>query len=113
MSLYDAYAAADSALGWKSEVAARVRDFLERKVAPVGQSVESAVQGIERAVENTFSLSNLRSSLKSLRHWAGRRPHTDPTVDDELEILCQRVFEHKDNGIEDYATHLFSVDMKF
>lgn len=115
MSLYDAYVVADSALGWRGEVATRVRDFLARNRA-AGQSF---LRFVERAVESSLPLERLKdpaavvTGLKSLL----RRLRHDPSIlreSSELETLFQEIIEHgKSETIEEYSTYLFTVETRF
>lgn len=113
MSLYDAYVAADGALGWKSEVAARIRDFLARNKA-VGEGVLSLV---ERAVESTVPFDRVRESLAYLKTLLVRRRAVGPgaqPIDPELEVYFQRILEHGNEGtIEDYPAYMITVDSEF
>ena len=113
MSLYEAYAAADSAAGWKTETAARLRDFLARKMTPVGQGVESALRSVERALESTVSGAGVRSAMEALRAWLSRRRESGlPDGDQrELERLVQQIVDHCDPSIESYSEYLFTIDL--
>jgi hypothetical protein len=117
MSLYDAYVVADSALGWKAEVSARVGDFLARNRA-LGQEV---LRFVERAVEGSLRLADLRESLVALKGLVHRRRESQaPPVPPELEALVERealferIAQHGKKGtIEDYSSYLFAVDSGF
>ena len=115
MSLYEAYGAAESVLGWKAEVIARFRDILERRLAPLGEEVENALRRFERTLGSALSRDKFRSSVETLRSWLRKRRDAKGRnlYDEELEILFQQIIAcGRDEGIENYSRHLFVVDVK-
>lgn len=124
MSVFNAYDALDSSIGWKVEAEARFRRFLERRLVPLGRSVDAFLRGDERSLETSFSADGpparvLLRSLKGLKAWVaarvGRR-HAGvevEAVDPEFERVCARVLEHgRRETIEGYASYLFTIDVK-
>ena len=106
MSFFEAYAASDSAAHWSGDLVARINDFLNRRVSPVGEKLQAAL----RQAEGSLSMSRVRAALRVLTARL-RRQAQDPAVDAGLEAYFTRIRSHgKGRTIEDYSTYLISLD---
>jgi hypothetical protein len=109
---------ADGSIGVRADIAARLRDALERRFG----ALEGTLHQLERAVESGIalggvSLLRLQSRLRELRARIGRRRVEDAlpgAIDSELDRLFAQIRAHgKDDSIEAYGRFVFTVDVTF
>ena len=106
MSVHDASGYASSFFGWRSEIAARLQDFLARKAFTGGEKLTALVHSIENAV----STAGLRVALSDLCAML-RRERVSPEVVNELEALFARIRDAgRKDSIENYGAFLFTVE---
>jgi len=106
MSVHDASGYAASFFGGRSEIVARLQDFLARKASTGSEKLSALVQSIENAV----SMTGLRAALTDLCV-SLRRERVSPEISDEIEMLFARIQESgKRDSIENYGAFLFTVD---
>jgi len=100
-------------LDWKSEIGARIHDFLARKSIPAGEKLGAIVHRIEGAL----SAGSLRGALTDLVRYFKRVNSTNggpggATVS-ETEALFERILVYrKEESIENYGAFLFTVDVQ-
>jgi hypothetical protein len=106
LSVHDASGYAASFLGWRSEIAARLHDFLARKASTGSEKLAALVHSIENAV----STAGLKAALTDLCATL-RREKVSAEVPDELEALFARIRrEGRRDSIENYGAFLFTVE---
>lgn len=106
MSVHDASGYAASFLGWRSEIAARLHDFLARKASTGSEKLAALVHSIENAV----SMAGLKAALTDLCVGL-RRERVSPEIANEIEVLFARIHEAgRRDSIENYGAFLFTVD---
>jgi hypothetical protein len=117
MADFDASSYAGDLLGWRSELAARVRDILARKAGPDAQeaSLSSRLRAIAERIESAASLAGLKRALSDLlarcRRPAGAAASSVEAAAGQ-EALHARIRAHgMRESIESYPDYLFTVQI--
>jgi len=96
------------AIPGRSEVQARIRDFLLRKDLPFAAGVEA----LHRLLGSGVPMERVKSTLRSLlsRLHRERAAAADPAADEWLSLV-ERIHEAGRRGtIEDYAPYIVAAD---
>ncbi|HLU49349.1 MAG TPA: hypothetical protein VK116_14735, partial [Planctomycetota bacterium] len=116
----DAYILDQTGLALRQDVAARVRDFLERKFRGKGidrtrAALETALRSVERAVASGLSLDAVRAKILAIRSWLAREKVA--AIDDELDTELAELFEairaaDRRTTIENWTAYVVTVDLE-
>jgi hypothetical protein len=114
MHVYEAHGYAGDFLGWRSEVAARIRDFFARKAIPASEKLVEGIAGLVHRLENAVPSFRLKAAVKDLLHALRRE---DPRAVDALEWELEEFFTsirsyRQRESIENYSAFLFPVEVQ-
>lgn len=119
-AMSDAYILDQTGLALRQDVAARVRDFLERKFRGKGidrtrAALETALRSVERAVASGLSLDAVRAKILAIRSWLAREKVA--AIDDELDTELAELFEairaaDRRTTIENWTAYVVTVDLE-
>lgn len=111
MAQTDAYGWTADFPTWRGEVVTRFQDFLVRKKGVAADRWKGLLRRLEESVSFSQVTAAVRQALTRVRR---ERLEIGAEVDNEFEVLCQRILESgRTTSIENYSAYLFTVDLRF
>jgi len=116
MSVFDVTCHANDLQGWRPEIVDRLREILDRKLAPAAAAgaLSAGVRAVVERFENAVSLAGLKRALSELIGHLRKRGRAVPpeAADGAIEALHARIRAHGvRESIESYPQYLFTVQI--